>query len=205
MKKLKAELEQTCKLDVIEKFDEPTDWVSSMVILEKGNGQLRICLDPRDLNSAIKHHHYPLLMRFFPTTFLSHMITSEGMKPDPKKIEARTNMPTPSNKMEVQQFLGMVTYLGKFLPNLSEETAPLRQLLQKDIDCHPHGSNHNMIQKLKHLVMSSPILTYEPNHALRITADASKSGLGAVLEQCHEDAWKPIASASRVMTQSEQN
>ena len=60
MKKLKAELERMCKLDVIEKIDEPTDWVSSMVIVEKGNGQLRICLDPRDLNSAIKRHHYPM-------------------------------------------------------------------------------------------------------------------------------------------------
>ena len=60
MEKLKAELERMCKLDVIEKVDEPTDWVSSMVIVEKGNGQLRICLDPRDLNSAIKRHHCPM-------------------------------------------------------------------------------------------------------------------------------------------------
>ena len=66
VKKLKAELERMCKLDGIEKIDELTDWVTLMVIVEKGNGQLRICLDPRDLNSAIKHHHYPLLMRFFP-------------------------------------------------------------------------------------------------------------------------------------------
>ena len=61
MEKLKAELERTCKLDVIEKIDEPTAWVSSMVIVEKGNGQLPICLDPRDLNSAIKRNHYPML------------------------------------------------------------------------------------------------------------------------------------------------
>lgn len=66
MKKLIAELERTCKLDVIEKIDEPTDWVSSVVIVEKGNSQLRLCLDPRDLNSAIKCHHHPLLMRFLP-------------------------------------------------------------------------------------------------------------------------------------------
>ena len=41
-------------------IDEPTDWVSLMVIVEKGNGQLSICLDPRDLYSAIKRHHYPM-------------------------------------------------------------------------------------------------------------------------------------------------
>ena len=108
--------------------------------------------------------------------------------------------------MEVQRFLGMVTNLGKFLPTLSEETAPLRQLIEKDVDWYFDESHHNAIQRLKHLVTSSPILTYyDPNHALRITADALKSGLGTVLEQCHEDAWKPIAYASRVMTQSKQN
>ena len=132
------------------------------------------------------------------------MITPEGIKPDPRKIEAITNMPTPSNKMEVQRFLAMVRYLGKFLPNLSEETAPLIQLLEKDVDWHFDESHHNAIQRLKHLVTSSPILTYYyPNHALRVTADASKSGLGAVLKQCHEVTWKPIAYAGRVMTQSE--
>ena len=60
MEKLKAELERMCKLDVIEKIDEPTDWVYSMVIIEKGNGQLRIYLASRDLNSAITRHHYPM-------------------------------------------------------------------------------------------------------------------------------------------------
>ena len=60
MKKLKAELERMCKLDVIEKIDEPTDWASSMVIVEKGSAQLRICVDPREWNSAIKRHHYPM-------------------------------------------------------------------------------------------------------------------------------------------------
>ena len=242
IEKLKVELERMCKLDVIEKIDEPIDWVSSKVIVEKGNAQLRICLDPRDLNSAIKCHYYPMptvddilsklggtkifskldassgyweikvdqasakLLAFntlfgrycfkrllfgvhsaaevfqkrvaeiidgmqnvandqddilvfgrdkeqhdkalrdvlgkiresglklnekkchigvTETTFRSHMITAEGIKPDPRKIQAITNMPTPSNKMEVQRFLGMVTYIGKFLPNLSEGTAPL--------------------------------------------------------------------------------
>ena len=125
---------------------------------------------------------------------------------DPRKIEAITNMPTPSNKMEVERFLGMLMYLGKFLLNLSEETACLRQLLERDVDWHFDESHHKAIQRWKHLVVSSRILTYfDHNHALRITADASKSGLGAVLEQYHEVVWRPIAYASRVMTQSKQN
>ncbi|XP_046856095.1 uncharacterized protein K02A2.6-like [Xenia sp. Carnegie-2017] len=297
MEHLKAELERMCKLDVIEKVDEPTDWVSSMVVVEKDNGQLRICLDLKDLNTAIKRHHYPMptvdevlsklggcnypylqslthparlafgihsaaevfqkkvaeiidgvpnaandqddiivfgrnkeqhdkalkdildrvresglklnekKCRFgVSETTLGHVITAAGIKPDPRKIEAIINMPTPSNKVEIQRFLGMVTYLGKFLPRLSDETAPLRQLLEKDVVWHFETKHRQAIENRKHLVTSSPVLTYfNPKHAIRITADASKSGLGAVLEQLEENTWKPVAYASRAMTQSEQN
>ena len=44
---------------VIEKVTEPTEWVNSLVTVEKGNGSLRICLDPRDLNKCIMRPHYP--------------------------------------------------------------------------------------------------------------------------------------------------
>ena len=47
-------------LDVIEPITEPTDWVSPLVIVEKPNGKLRICIDPRDLNKAIKRQHLKL-------------------------------------------------------------------------------------------------------------------------------------------------
>ena len=70
------------------------------------------------------------------------------------------------------------------------KTAPLRKLLDKDVDWHFDESHHNTIQRLKHLIMSGAILTYyDPTHALRITADPLKSDLGTVLEQCHEDTW----------------
>ena len=48
------------KLNVIEKVEEPTDWVNSMVTIVKPNGKLRICIDPRDLNRAIKREYYPM-------------------------------------------------------------------------------------------------------------------------------------------------
>ena len=52
--KLKAELERLVSLSVIEKVDHPTDWVNSIVLVEKSDGSIRICLDPKDLNKAIK-------------------------------------------------------------------------------------------------------------------------------------------------------
>lgn len=48
------------KMGVIKNIEEPTDWVSSLVIVLKKHGALRICLDPRDLNKAIKREHFRL-------------------------------------------------------------------------------------------------------------------------------------------------
>jgi hypothetical protein len=56
--KLKAALEAMLKSGTIVKRDEPTDWVSSLLLVEKPNGKIRLCLDPSDLNLAIKREHY---------------------------------------------------------------------------------------------------------------------------------------------------
>mgnify|MGYP001564044659 CR=1 FL=1 len=48
------------KMGVISKVNEPTDWANSMVVTQKPNGALRVCLDPRDLNENIKREHYQL-------------------------------------------------------------------------------------------------------------------------------------------------
>ena len=58
--KVKAELEDMEKQGVIRRVDEPTDWVNSMAIVEKSDGSLRICLDPKHLNQAIKREYYQL-------------------------------------------------------------------------------------------------------------------------------------------------
>ena len=54
------------------------------------------------------------------------MSSEEGFKPDPAKIQGVQEMPTPESKQDVKRPLGMVNYLQKFAPNLSEATAPMR-------------------------------------------------------------------------------
>ena len=58
--KIKEELDNIEKTGVIRKIDEPTEWFNSMVVVEKPSGGLRICMDPRDLNKAIKREYYQL-------------------------------------------------------------------------------------------------------------------------------------------------
>ena len=59
-KRVKVELDDMEKRGVIRKVEEPTDWVNSMAIVEKPDGSLRICLDPRHLNKGIKREHFQL-------------------------------------------------------------------------------------------------------------------------------------------------
>ena len=59
--KLKTELSRMETMGVIEKVTHPTEWVNSIVVVEKKNGSLRVCLDPKDLNQAIQRSHYKLI------------------------------------------------------------------------------------------------------------------------------------------------
>ncbi|CAI5671480.1 unnamed protein product [Oreochromis niloticus] len=83
-KPLKAELDRMENLEVIEKIDEPTEWVSSLVIVEKKTGKLRVCMDPRDLNRAIKREHFKLptreeiMSQFAKAKYFSKLDASSG-------------------------------------------------------------------------------------------------------------------------------
>ena len=58
--KLRQTLERNVKSGVLQKVDQPTNWVSNLVVVEKKDGSLRLCLDPKDLNRAIKREHYTI-------------------------------------------------------------------------------------------------------------------------------------------------
>ena len=60
------------------------------------------------------------------------VISANGITSDPVKVSTVVNMSSPQNKEEPRSFLGLVNYLGKFIPNLADLTAPLCQLLKKD-------------------------------------------------------------------------
>ena len=75
--------------------------------------------------SRLKLNKTKCQMRKQSIVFLVHIISPEGIKIDPSKTEAITKMPLPRSVNELQTFLGMVNYLGKFIPNLAEHTTPL--------------------------------------------------------------------------------
>ena len=271
---------------VIKKVTTPTDWISSMLTVKKP-GKLRICIDPRDLNKAIKRSHYimPTLEDILPnlanakvfsvldakegfwhikleesssflTTFwtpfgryrwlrlpfgissapeefqrrqhevlegltgaecvmddiivygcgetmdsaiqdhdrnltavlqrarevglklnkdqfklrqtedkyMGSILTAEGLRPDPEKVSAITNMKRPENVKAVQRFIGLATYLSRFLPHLSETCEPLRRLTDKGALWTWQSQQEDAFQNVKRLVSHQPVLKYYNVH-----------------------------------------
>ena len=68
--------------------------------------------------------------------FCGHIFSDQGMKADPDKISAITDMTLPEDATELRRFLGMITYLAKFVKNLSSKCSLLRKLLERTL----HGS-----------------------------------------------------------------
>ena len=64
------------KMNIIARIEEPTDWVNSIAVVEKPNSNLRICIDPRNLNKAIKRPHYviPKTTKIHPARFQQRLL-----------------------------------------------------------------------------------------------------------------------------------
>lgn len=109
-------------------------------------------------------------------------------------------MPAPVDKEGIKRFLGFITYLSKFIPNLSEVDALLRQLLKRDVEFMWQPAQQVAFDSLKELCTHPPVLKYfDPTKPVVIFCDASSNGLGAVLPQDDQ----PIAFSSRSLTDAE--
>ena len=321
--KLKHELNRLEQQGVIKKTQGPTDWVLPLVLVQKSNGDLRICMDPLRLNQYVKREHFHLperseiqsemagakyfskldasqgfynlqldekstklctvatpfgrysflrmpfgiasapeifhakiaqlfeniagvkvsmddIVTYAKTreehdklltkvlgiirkagiklnlskceigvselTFVGDRLTGEGIRPDPRKVSGIAKMPDPASKEDLRRGLGMVNYLAKFVPNMSVKSTNLRKLLLNDVEWQWTESHAKEWDQLKNTLMCEPILVYfDPRREIKVSSDASKGGLVAVLLQKHGNVWKPVAFASRAMTSAEKN
>ncbi|KAI8490629.1 hypothetical protein Bbelb_318970 [Branchiostoma belcheri] len=315
--KLREQLNEMVEKGVISQVTQPTDWVNSIVVKEKPNGKLRVCLDPRDLNNALKRDHYPTptleeitpslagakifskldasngywnikideessLLTTFNTpfgrfkfnrlpfglkvsqdvfqrkvdetyrgckgaigiaddiqvfgkterdhdlhlheamektrqagiklnaakctikesecTFFGMIYSADGVKPDPEKVEAITNMEEPRDKKELRSFLGLIQYMSSFIPRLADHTASIRELLKEDVEYDWCASHTRDFNKIKQLISEDITLQYyDREKPVTLQVDASMKGVGAALLQ----EGRPIAFASKALTPAE--
>ena len=124
------------------------------------------------------------------------------MHPCPKKIQGITEMTPPIDKQQLASFIGMVTYMGNFVPHLSHHTEPLRAMFKQDAVFTWDEVANASFQKIKDLIVKSatkPLRYYDRRKPVTVQADASQRGLGARLLQEGE----PIAYASKSLTDTE--
>ena len=133
------------------------------------------------------------------------MIDANGIHPDPDKIAAIQDVPTPGDVGDLRRFLGMVNHLSKFLPKLAEKTTLLRELLNKKNEWVWGKPKRQAFEDVKQALFVSPVLSlFDQNSDTIVSADASSHGLGAVLLQKQPSGeWKPVSYISISLTPTE--
>lgn len=138
-------------------------------------------------------------------SFVGHVISSNGIQADPEKVAAIANMQPPTDVSGVRCLLGMVNQLSKFSPELANISAPIRELLHKNTSWSWSSPQDKAFQQLKKVMCSTPTLAlFDTNKPTIVSADASSYGLGACIKQQQPDeSWRPVAYASRSLSESE--
>ncbi|KAK2713236.1 hypothetical protein QYM36_009191 [Artemia franciscana] len=112
--------------------------------------------------------------------YFRHVISSEGMQPDPDKIRAINNMPSPSCREELQTLLGIINYLAKYIPSLSTKNKKLCDLTKAD-PLIWEDEHTQILEDLKSSIVSNtPFLNHKSNN-MELIVDASSHRLGAHL------------------------
>ncbi|GFY23958.1 hypothetical protein TNCV_4896391 [Trichonephila clavipes] len=137
---------------------------------------------------------------------LGHLVSSNGVRPDPDKIKAVRNFPTPKNIHDIRSFLGLCSYFRRFIKGFCYLAEPLQSLLKSGVEFHWGPEEVEAFNSLKKALTSDPVLgMYDERASTEIHTDASGYGIGAVLVQIQNNVEKVIAYASRTLTKAEKN
>ena len=137
--------------------------------------------------------------------YLGHIVSEDGISPDPDKISAIRDYPTPTRVKNLRAFLGVTGYYRKFTKNYSSIAAPLYALTKKNANFTWTEECENAFQLLKNALISPPILAYpEYDKPFQLYTDASSYAVGAVLCQTQNGVERVICYAGRALSHAEQ-
>ncbi|OWZ07751.1 polyprotein [Phytophthora megakarya] len=131
--------------------------------------------------------------------YLGHDLTPDGMQPTLRLVKAIVDFPTPADDTQVRRFVVLAGYYRRFVPEFGTKMAPLTCLLRKSTAWVWRAAQEDVFAWAKVWLSQNPVLIY-PDYSLpfKLTTDASKTGLGAVLSQDQGKGDQPVAYASEV-------
>jgi hypothetical protein len=139
--------------------------------------------------------------------YLGFILSTDGLKMDPAKIQVVMDWPEPRKVKDIQSFLGFANFYRRFIPNYSDIVIPLTRLTRKGIKWTFSDEARRSFNTLKHAFTRAPVLTHWiPDRQIVVETDASDYALGAILSiQDDSGEIRPVAFHSRCFTDSELN
>ena len=137
--------------------------------------------------------------------YLGHVVSGEGVKPDPDKIRIIKEYPRPKDANDVKRLVAFANYYRRFINSFALIVMPLNKLLTKNCEFNWTDECERSFQKLKECLSTPPVLQYpnfSDNNEFHLYTDASGFALGSIL--CNKDN-RPIAYASRTLNKAELN
>lgn len=144
-------------------------------------------------------------------TFLGHVVSPTGIAPLPSKCAAIQDFPKPTTQRQLKEFLGMINYYNRFIPQCSLLLQPLYDIIRpakkgQSIILPWNPSADGAFESAKGALAQLETLSFPSSSAeTSICTDASSLGTGAVLQQRIDGAWKPIAFFSKKFNNAERN
>ena len=140
-------------------------------------------------------------------TFLGHLVSRQGIAPDPAKSEAIKLFPPPTNVRETRRFLGMVGFYRQFIRNYATIATPLTELTKANARFDWSPECQQAFEALRDELASPPILAYpRRGRPYVLTCDASTVGVAGVLAQADDQGnLRPVAFTSKKLNSAERN
>ena len=139
--------------------------------------------------------------------FLGHLVSGEGVKPNPTNIEKILSWPQPKTPKQAKQFVAMGSYYRRFIRNFAQKARPLIELTKKSSTFVWTDSCEKAFNIIKEELIGPEIMGYPQNDGgmFILDVDACDKGIGGVLMQLQEGRERVIAYASRALNKAESN
>ena len=139
--------------------------------------------------------------------FLGMIVSRDGIKMDPEKVDAILKWPEPTNVKQVHAFLGLSNFYRRFIKDYAIISRPMVDLTCKDVIFNFGDKEKASFEALKAAFTTAPVLQYaDQDHEFRLETNMSEFTVGGVISvKCDDGEFRPVAYMSHSMTPPERN